>query len=257
MSAAASLKKRVDLLLVERGLAESRAKAQALVLAGEVVASGGGAGERRVEKPGDLLRDDVELRLKGDGLRFVSRGGLKLERALDQFALEVSGLACLDLGASTGGFSDCLLQRGAARVTAVDVGYGQLHEKLRQDPRVTSHERINARALPPDLGRFDLLVADLSFISLKLVLPGAVSHLGPLGRMVVLVKPQFECGREWIEKGGVVRDAAARQRAVDEVRALAQSLGFHILGAVESPILGPAGNVEFLLAAERRPHPES
>ena len=257
MSSSAPLKKRVDLLLVERGLAESRAKAQALVLAGEVVASGGGAGERRVEKPGDLLRDDVDLRIKGDGLRYVSRGGLKMERALDAFGLDVSGFACLDLGASTGGFTDCLLQRGATRVTAVDVGYGQLHEKLRQDARVRSHERVNARALPSELGLFDLLVADLSFISLKLVLPGAIAQLQPSGRLVVLVKPQFECGREWIEKGGVVRDVAARQRAVDEIRALTESLGFETLGAVESPILGPAGNVEFLLAAQRRPSVEA
>jgi 23S rRNA (cytidine1920-2'-O)/16S rRNA (cytidine1409-2'-O)-methyltransferase len=245
-------KRRADVLLHERGLAESRAKAQALILAGEVVASGGGAGERRVEKPGDLLRDDVDLRLKGEGLKFVSRGGLKLEKALDHFGLDVSGLDAIDLGASTGGFTDCLLQRGARSVTAVDVGYGQLHEKLRQDSRVRSFERVNARELPAELGVFDFLVADLSFISLKLVLPGALPRVRPGGWAVVLVKPQFECGREWVEKGGVVRDEGARQRAVDSVAELMTSLEWDVLGSTESPILGPAGNVEFLVAGRRR-----
>lgn len=248
----AILKKRADVLVQERGLAESRAKAQALILAGEVVAAGGGAGERRVEKAGDLLREDVELRLKGDGLRYVSRGGLKLEKALDHFALEVAGVRALDLGASTGGFTDCLLQRGAARVVAVDVGYGQLHEKLRQDARVESHERVNARALPESFGAFGVAVADLSFISLRLVLPAIVPRLAPGGVFVGLVKPQFECGREHVEKGGVVRDEAARARAVAEVSALLGELGCDVLGSVPSPLLGPAGNVEFLVAARRR-----
>lgn len=243
-------KQRADLLVVERGLAESRARAQALILAGEVVAAIGG-GERRVQKPGELLPADCELRLKGEGLRYVSRGGLKLERALEAFGIDPAGARVLDLGASTGGFADCLLQRGAAHETAVDVGYGQLHERLRQDPRVTSLERTNARELPEGLQEFDLLVADLSFISLRLVLPGAVPRLRPGGRLVVLVKPQFECGREWVEKGGVVRDPAARRRAVDSVAALLAALGCRVLGDVESPVLGPAGNVEFLLAAIR------
>ncbi|MFM2152617.1 MAG: hypothetical protein RL199_1052 [Pseudomonadota bacterium] len=245
------LKRRADQLVLERGLAESRTKAQALILAGDIVASGGGAGDRRVDKPGDLLRDDVDLRLKGEGLRFVSRGGLKVEKALDAFALDPTGLRCLDLGASTGGFTDCLLQRGAREVVAVDVGWGQLHEKLRQDARVTSFERVNARDLPPAIGRFDLLVADLSFISLRLVLPGAVPFVNEGGHLVLLVKPQFECGREWVEKGGVVRDVAARQRAVDDVSRELVNLGCRIVGHVESPILGPAGNVEFLLVARR------
>jgi 23S rRNA (cytidine1920-2'-O)/16S rRNA (cytidine1409-2'-O)-methyltransferase len=245
------VKRRADVLVLERGLAESRARAQALILAGDVVASGGGAGERRIDKPGDLLRDDCELRLKGEGLKYVSRGGLKLERALDTFALDVKGITALDLGASTGGFTDCLLQRGATSVTAVDVGYGQLHEKLRQDPRVRSFERINARDLPSDLGVFDFLVADLSFISLKLVLPSAVPHLRPDGTLVVLVKPQFECGREWVEKGGVVKDEAARRRAVQSVSEMIVQLGCELLGDLESPIRGPAGNVEFLVGARR------
>jgi 23S rRNA (cytidine1920-2'-O)/16S rRNA (cytidine1409-2'-O)-methyltransferase len=244
-------KKRADVLVLERGLAESRARAQALILAGEVVASGGGAGERRVDKPGDLLREDVELRVKGEGLRFVSRGGYKLERALEAFSIDVAGARGLDLGASTGGFTDCLLQRGAAGVVALDVGYGQLHERLRQDARVASHERVNARALPAGLGEFDVVVADLSFISLALVVPGAWPLVRPAGHVVLLVKPQFECGREWVEKGGVVRDPAARRRAVDGVRAMLAELGGELLGDVESPVLGPAGNVEFLVAARR------
>lgn len=245
-------KKRADVLVLDRGLAESRAKAQALILAGEIVASGGGAGERRVDKPGDLLREDVELRLKGEGLRYVSRGGLKLEKALDQFRIDATGARALDLGASTGGFTDCLLQRGAREVVALDVGYGQLHEKLRQDPRVRSLERVNARALPDGLGAFDLLVADVSFISLTLVIPGAWPCVKPGGVAVLLVKPQFECGREWVEKGGVVRDEAARARAVGAIRSMIEQLGGDVLGDVPSPILGPAGNVEFLVAASRR-----
>lgn len=245
-------KHRADQLVHDRGLAGTRTKARALILAGEVVATGGGAGERRVDKPGELLRDDVELRLKGEGLRYVSRGGLKLERALDAFRLDVAGARALDLGASTGGFTDCLLQRGAARVVAVDVGYGQLHEKLRQDARVESHERLNARELPEALGLFDVLVADLSFISLRVVLPSAVARVAPGGLLVLLVKPQFECGREWVEKGGVVRDPAARQRAVADVSAQLGELGCDLVGSVESPITGPAGNVEFLVAARRR-----
>jgi 23S rRNA (cytidine1920-2'-O)/16S rRNA (cytidine1409-2'-O)-methyltransferase len=242
-------KRRADLLLLERGIAETRTRAQALILAGKVVASGGGAGERRVDKPGELLRDDCELRLKGEGLRFVSRGGLKLEKALDHFRIEVAGLHALDIGASTGGFTDCLLQRGAADVTAVDVGYGQLHEKLRQDSRVRSLERMNARDLPEDLGSFDLVVADVSFISLRLVVPGALRHVRPEGWLVLLVKPQFECGREAVDKGGVVRDPAARQRAVDSVEELLRGHACSVSGHVESPITGPAGNVEFLVAA--------
>lgn len=238
-------------MLVERGLAETRTRAQALILAGEVVASGGGAGERRVDKPGDLLRDDVDLRLKGEGLRYVSRGGVKLERALEVFSLDVTGARGLDLGASTGGFTDCLLQHGAREVVALDVGYGQLHEKLRQDPRVTSIERTNARELPESLGQFDAVVADLSFISLRLVLPGAAARLAPGGVFVGLVKPQFECGREWVEKGGVVRDEGARRRAVESVREELERLGLEVLGDATSPITGPAGNVEFLVAARR------
>ncbi len=239
------------MLIVARGLCESRAKAQALILAGEVVVSGGGLGERRVEKPGELLPSGVELRLKGEGLKFVSRGGLKLERALDHFRLGVTGARCLDVGASTGGFTDCLLKRGAAKVVAVDVGHGQLHEKLRQDARVESREKVNARELPADLGVFDAIVVDVSFISLELVLPPAIERLSPHGVLVALVKPQFECGREAVEKGGVVRDPQARARAVARVESLLAGRGLSVLGHVDSPILGPAGNLEILVAARR------
>jgi 23S rRNA (cytidine1920-2'-O)/16S rRNA (cytidine1409-2'-O)-methyltransferase len=249
---------RADVLVHERGLAESRSKAQALILAGEVV-----AGEHRVEKPGQLLDSAIAVRLKGAApgspeaaaLRYVSRGALKLEHALTTFSLSPQDLVACDLGASTGGFTDVLLQRGATRVHAVDVGYGQLHEKLRADPRVVVHERMNARALSrADLGEAcSCAVADLSFISLKLVLPALVSLLeGPEAFCVVLVKPQFEAGRAEVGKGGVVRDTAVRARVVEEVSEAMRGLGLDVLGSTESPIVGPAGNHEFLVAAKLR-----
>lgn len=254
----AGRKVRADLLVHQRGLAESRSKAQALILAGEVV-----AGEHRVEKPGQLVDASLELRLKGAApgspaaaaLRYVSRGALKLERALDHFSLSPQGLLCCDLGASTGGFTDLLLQRGALRVHAVDVGYGQLHQRLRSDPRVVVHERVNARALSrQDLGEpVSCAVADLSFISLKLVLPALVSLLeGPQAWCAVLVKPQFEAGRGEVGKGGVVRDPRVHARVVDEVSAELARLGMEVLGSAESPLVGPAGNHEFLVAARLR-----
>ena len=239
-------KERVDVLLVERGLAETRAKAQALVLAGEVVAD-----DRRVDKPGTRIDVDSELRLKGEGLKFVSRGGLKLEAALDHFAIDVTQALCADVGASTGGFTDCLLQRGAKKVWAIDVGKAQLHEKLRQDPRVVSREGVNARALSeaelPEL--VQVAVVDVSFISLALVLPPLVKRLAKGAVLVALVKPQFEVGPEKVEKGGVVRDAAARAEAIERNSALVAGLGLNVLGVIDSPIAGPAGNVEALLVA--------
>jgi 23S rRNA (cytidine1920-2'-O)/16S rRNA (cytidine1409-2'-O)-methyltransferase len=238
-------KVRADVLLQQRGLAESRTKAQALILAGSVV-----AGEHRVDKPGQLLDETIELRLK-EQLRYVSRGGLKLERALDHFGLSPQGLVCADLGASTGGFTDVLLQRGAARVHAVDVGYGQLHPKLRADPRVVVHERINAREISPALlgERCSAAVADLSFISLRLVLPALVSVLAGKGAWIcVLVKPQFEAGRAEVGKGGVVRDPAVHERVVREISQEIQRLGLEPRGSVQSPVEGPAGNREFLVA---------
>lgn len=239
-------KQRVDLLLVEKGLAASRAQAQALVMAGAVV-----AGEARVDKPGQLLDPELPLRVKEDAApqRFVSRGGLKLERALQVFPVDPRGKACADLGASTGGFTDLLLQRGAARVHAVDVGYGQLHPRLRADPRVVVRERENARFLTAQaLGeRADLVTGDLSFISLRLVLPAVKAILRPGGDAVLLVKPQFEVGKGEVGKGGVVRDEAKRRAALDRVEAAARDLGFEVLGEAESPIEGPAGNREWLL----------
>jgi 23S rRNA (cytidine1920-2'-O)/16S rRNA (cytidine1409-2'-O)-methyltransferase len=239
------MKVRADVLVHQRGLAESRARAQALILAGNVI-----AGDHRVEKPGQLLDEAVELRLK-EQLRYVSRGGLKLEKALDHFELPVEGRVCVDLGASTGGFTDVLLQRGAARVHAVDVGYGQLHPRLRSDPRVVVHERVNAREimLPEPCGAG---VADLSFISLRLVLPALVAALPPKGAWAcVLVKPQFEAGRAEVGKGGVVRDLDVHARVVAEIEQELRKLGFELRGSTESPIRGPAGNREYLVAAIR------
>jgi len=239
------MKVRADVLVHQRGLAESRAKAQALILAGNVI-----AGDHRVEKPGQLLDPSADLRLK-QTLRYVSRGGLKLEKALDELGLAVEGRVCVDLGASTGGFTDVLLQRGARRVHAVDVGYGQLHPRLRADSRVVVHERVNARELKlPE--PCDAAVADLSFISLKLVLPALVAALRPNDAWAcVLVKPQFEAGRAEVGKGGVVRDPAVQERVVGEISQELQNLGLHVRGVVESPIRGPAGNREYLVAALR------
>ncbi len=236
-------KERADLLLVTRGLAETRQRARALILAGEVSTSG-----RRVEKAGELLPPDAPLEVRRE-LPFVGRGGVKLAGALDAFGIDPSGKRCLDLGASTGGFSDCLLQRGAAAVTAVDVGYGQLAWKVRNDPRVTVRERTNVRHLPPDAfpAPFDLVVADLSFISLTLVLPQVRAFLRPGGEAVLLVKPQFEAGREAVGKGGIVRDPEARREAVEKVAAAARGEGLAEAGRIESPITGADGNVEYLL----------
>jgi 23S rRNA (cytidine1920-2'-O)/16S rRNA (cytidine1409-2'-O)-methyltransferase len=194
---------------------------------------------------------DAELRLKGEVLPYVSRGGLKLKAAIDRFGLEVRGRVCADIGASTGGFTDCLLQEGAVRVHAIDVGYGQLHEKLRTDPRVRSRERVNARYLTADElpEKVGVAVIDVSFISLTQVLPAVLPFLEPGGLLVALVKPQFEVGRERIGKGGVVRDAAARQEAIDAVVAFAREQGLTVQGVMDSPVPGPAGNVEALLVA--------
>jgi 23S rRNA (cytidine1920-2'-O)/16S rRNA (cytidine1409-2'-O)-methyltransferase len=239
-------KERLDVLVVERGLADSRTRAQALILAGQIV-----VGEQRVDKPGTRVPVEAELRLKGEVLRYVSRGGLKLEKALDHFAVDVQGLVCADIGASTGGFTDCLLQRGALRVHAIDVGWGQLHEKLRKDPRVISRERVNARHLTGDdlPEPVRLVVIDVSFISLTLVLPAVLPRLEPAGRLVALVKPQFEAGPDHVDKGGVVRDAAARLEAIERIRAFVAGQGLTVDGLVDSPIAGPAGNVEALLVA--------
>lgn len=242
-------KMRLDRLLVERGLASSRTRAQALIMAGRVV-----VGDQRVDKAGTRVAADSPLRLKGTDHPYVSRGGLKLARGLDAFGIDPAGCRALDVGASTGGFTDCLLQRGAARVYALDVGRAQLHQKLRDDARVVVMERFHVRDLRPQHvgGGVELAVFDLSFISLRLGLPPAVACLQPGGAVVALVKPQFEVGRERVGKGGIVRDPAARQQAVAEIAALASdTLGLTLIGTIESPITGADGNVEFLLGALR------
>jgi 23S rRNA (cytidine1920-2'-O)/16S rRNA (cytidine1409-2'-O)-methyltransferase len=253
--AAAPRLRRVDLLLVERGLAETRTKAQALVMAGAVV-----SGDRRVDKPGQQVDPELPLRVK-EGVapqRYVSRGAGKLEGALAAFPVDPAGKVCADLGASTGGFTDVLLQRGAVRVHAVDVGYGQLHARLRADPRVVVRERLNARHLDAgSLGEpVDLVVGDLSFISLRLVLPAVKALLRPGGQAVLLVKPQFEVGKGEVGKGGVVRDDAKRLRALEGVAEAARALGFAVRGHAESPVEGPAGNREWLLFLELPAAPE-
>lgn len=236
-------RERADLLLVTRGLAESRQRAQALILAGKVY-----SGTARVDKPGTRLDLSSPLEVR-EGLPFVGRGGLKLAAALDAFHIRPAGFKCLDVGASTGGFTDCLLQRGAAVVYAVDVGYGQLDWRLRNDPRVVVLERTNFRTVGIDLlpRDFDLAVADVSFISLTLILPSLVRFLRRGAAAVVLVKPQFEAGPERVGKGGIVRDPETRSRAVRKVVDEARTLGLVERGIIESPITGADGNVEYLV----------
>jgi 23S rRNA (cytidine1920-2'-O)/16S rRNA (cytidine1409-2'-O)-methyltransferase len=245
------MKVRLDKLLVDRGLAASRERAQALILAGNVLVN-----DQKLEKSGAQVAAESTIRLLGEDLKFVSRGGLKLERALEHWNIAVTGKLCLDVGASTGGFTDCLLQRGAARVIAVDTGYGQMDFKLRQDARVRLLEKTNARYLTRDaVGEaVDLVVMDVSFISATLVLPAVVGASFPDSageragkQIVVLVKPQFEAGREHVGKGGIVRDEATQAAAVEKVRAALLSLGAKPADAIESPILGAEGNREFLL----------
>jgi 23S rRNA (cytidine1920-2'-O)/16S rRNA (cytidine1409-2'-O)-methyltransferase len=234
---------RLDVLLVERGLVDSRQKAQGLILSGKVLVN-----DTPVTKAGTRLKPDVAIRIKGAPLPFVSRGGLKLQAALDAFGVSVDDRVCADLGASTGGFTDCLLQRGAAKVHAVDVGYGQLAWSLRQDPRVQVWERTNARHLDTLGEPIELLVGDLSFISLRKILPAVARLAAPGADCVLLVKPQFEVGREGLAKGGLVRDVGLRDAAVAAVLDDAVAAGFDAKGQIESPITGAkSGNVEFLV----------
>jgi len=234
------MKRRLDVLLVERGLVESRERAQSLIRAGAVLVD-----DQPVDKPGARVPANAHLRLR-ETLPYVSRGGLKLQAALDAFAIDVTGLVAVDVGASTGGFTDCLLQRGAARVYAVDVGYGQLAWSLRQDPRVVVMERTNIRYLEALPERVDLATVDVSFISLELVLPAVVRLLKPGGRIIALIKPQFEAGREQVGKGGVVRDPGVHRAVLHRVLTWAAHQGMILLGLIRSPLEGPAGNVEFL-----------
>ena len=236
---------RLDKLLVARGLAPSRERAQALILAGKVLVA-----EQKLEKPGSSVDPQAAVRLLGEDLKYVSRGGLKLEFALEHWKINVRGRDCLDVGASTGGFTDCLLQHGARKVIAVDTGYGQIDIKLRQDARVRLLERTNARYLTREqVGQtVDLAAFDLAFISVTLVLPAAMAAAEPR-EIVVLVKPQFEAGREHVSKGGIVRDPAAQQAAVQRVHRAVDGLGGKEIEVTDSPILGAEGNREFLLHA--------
>ncbi len=241
---------RLDVLLVDRRLAPSREKARAMILAGEVL-----VGERQVDKAGTLVDPAASLRLRGTGEPYVSRGGKKLKGALDIFGVSVRDLVALDVGASTGGFTDCLLQEGAKKVYALDVGYGQLAWRLRQDPRVVPIERTNIRYYDGrDLREpVDLATVDASFISLKLVIPAVCRLIGEQAALLALVKPQFEAGREKVGKKGVVRDPDLHRQVVAELKNFFQAAGLAVLGACASPLLGPAGNREFFLYAVKRP----
>jgi len=239
-------KTRLDLVLVQRGLVESRAKAQALIMAGNVLVNG-----QPVNKPGLLVPGDAQITIRPSP-PYVGRGGTKLEKALDHFGIVVSGLVLLDVGASTGGFTDLLLKRGARRVYAIDVGYGQLDWRLRQDPRVVVLERTNIRYLEslPELA--DGAVVDVSFISLTLVIPAVLKLLKPDGWIVALVKPQFEAGRQQVGRGGVVKDPCVHRQVLQKIADWARSEGLAVLGLVESPLRGPAGNREFFIYLSRR-----
>ena len=239
-----ALRERLDKLLVDRGLTASRERARALILAGQVV-----VGDHAVDKAGTRVEIDAAIRVKGDDLPYVSRGGVKLAHALEVFAVDVAGRIAIDVGASTGGFTDCLLQRGAAKVFAVDVGYGQLAWKLRDDDRVVCLERTNIRQLAPDtLGVSpDLAVIDASFISLDKVLPPTLALLAPTAEVVALIKPQFEVGKGQVGKGGIVRDPEQHALVIERVRAEAEALGCQVLGVTDSPLLGQKGNREFLI----------
>ena len=237
------IKKRLDVLLMEQGYADSRTKAQAIIMSGMVYVDG-----QKADKPGTAYEESVSLEVRGASCPYVSRGGLKLEKALRDFGVDPTGYVCSDSGASTGGFTDCLLQQGASKVFAIDVGYGQLDWKIRSDPRVVVMERTNVRYVTPEqLGEpLDLSVIDVSFISLKIVLPVIKTFLKPTGQVLCLIKPQFEAGKDKVGKKGVVREPETHKEVLDNFVALANSLDFKILGLTFSPVKGPEGNIEFL-----------
>lgn len=237
------IKKRLDVLLTERGQADNRTKAQAIIMSGLVYVNG-----QKADKPGVSYEETVDIEVRTGGCPYVSRGGLKLEKALRDFGVDPTGFVCSDSGASTGGFTDCLLQQGANKVFAIDVGYGQLDWKIRSDPRVVVMERTNVRYVTPEqLGEpLDLSVVDVSFISLKIVLPVIKTFLKPTGQVLCLIKPQFEAGKEKVGKKGVVRDPQTHKEVLDGFVALANELDFKILGLTFSPVKGPEGNIEFL-----------
>ncbi len=246
------MKKRLDILVTERGLAESREKAKVLIMAGQVYAD-----NQKADKPGDTFPEEAIIEVRGKGLQYVSRGGLKLEKAMKEFGLTLTGKICMDIGASTGGFTDCMLQNGAVKVYAVDVGYGQLAWSLRTDSRVVNLERTNARYLtreqvPEEIGFFSV---DVSFISLTMILPAARQLLGEGGQAVCLIKPQFEAGKEKVGKKGVVRDRTVHQEVIEKIRDFALENGYSVLGLTYSPVKGPEGNIEYLIYLERSEAP--
>lgn len=246
------MKKRIDVLLFERGLAPSREKARTLIMAGSVYVN-----NQKFDKPGDTVSDDAEIEVRGSTLKYVSRGGLKLEKAMQLFPIDLNGKICMDIGASTGGFTDCMLQNGAQRVYSVDVGYGQLAWQLRQDPRVVNLERTNARYLTREQvpEEIDFFSVDVSFISLRIILPAVRPLLMDGGQAVCLIKPQFEAGREKVGKKGVVRDRAVHEEVVETICRFAVENGYSVLGLTFSPVKGPEGNIEYLAYLEKSDAP--
>lgn len=246
------MKKRIDVLLFERGLAPSREKARTLIMAGSVYVN-----NQKFDKPGDTVSDDAEIEVRGSTLKYVSRGGLKLEKAMQLFPIDLNGKICMDIGASTGGFTDCMLQNGAQRVYSVDVGYGQLAWQLRQDPRVVNLERTNARYLTREQvpEEIDFFSVDVSFISLRIILPAVRPLLRDGGQAVCLIKPQFEAGREKVGKKGVVRDRAVHEEVVETICRFALENGYSVLGLTFSPVKGPEGNIEYLVYLEKSDSP--
>src|SRR3972149_2676036 len=242
------MKERLDKLLVDKGIVQSRERARALIMAGKVMVKG-----KKVEKAGEMVLADADIVLIEEDIPYVSRGGLKLEKALDEFNIDVTGKVAIDVGASTGGFTDCLLQRGAKKVYAIDVGYGQLDLKLRNDPRVINIERQNIRYLEREAipEQVDLVTIDASFISLLKVIPNVLNFIGKSGEMVALIKPQFEVGKGEVGKGGVVRDEAKQMAVVEKIKGFCEEIGLTVMGVIESPILGPKGNREFLIYARK------
>lgn len=248
-----TLKKRIDILVCEKGLAESREKAKALIMAGLVYVN-----NQKFDKPGDTVNEESEIEVRGKGLRYVSRGGLKLEKAVESFHLVLQDLICMDVGASTGGFTDCMLQNGAAKVYSVDVGYGQLAWNLRTDERVINLERTNARYLTQDQvpDSIGFCSVDVSFISLSLILPSIRPLMGENGCAVCLIKPQFEAGREKVGKKGVVRDHKVHEEVIEKIQDFALNNGFSVLGLTFSPVKGPEGNIEYLIYLQKSDMPE-
>ena len=238
------MKVRIDQLLYKRALTESREKARALILEGKVIVNG-----QKIEKPGTMVNQNAEITICGETLPYVSRGGLKLEKALKEFSIDVKDKVAMDVGASTGGFTDCLIQHGAKKVYSVDVGYGQLAWKLRTDPRVVPIEKTNIRYMPKEkiLEEVDIVTVDVSFISLRLVIPKILEFLKPDGEIIALIKPQFEAGKGEVPRGGVIKDAEKREKIIREMRDFFESLGLKVIGITQSPIPGQRGNIEYFI----------